>query len=104
MADKKKISLYFDIPEISMFTEGNTFTGSENTFNFRIKPSDEKLTASVWYGLKCADLSEMCAEYEDEKTAEGHEALIHKIDEEYDKYLKKLESGEVEGRKTYLPH
>ena len=101
MADKKKISMYFDIPEVSWFTEGNPFIGSENTFNFRIKPDDDKLRASIWYGMKCSELSEMCADYEEDKSAEGHEALIRRIDEEYDKYLGKLESGEVTGRRTY---
>ena len=100
---KKHISSYFDIPDVSLFLEGNTFIGSENTFNFRICPDGDKLTSSVWYGLKCYELSEMTDLHEEEKSEEGLEALIHHIDGEYAKYMKLVESGEVAGRRTYKP-
>ncbi|MBO6229676.1 MAG: hypothetical protein J6O50_03840 [Ruminiclostridium sp.] len=99
----KNISAYFDIPDVSLFLEGNTFIGSENTFNFRIKPDGDKLMSSVWYGMKCFELSEMSDEHEEEKSAEGLAALIHHIDGEYGKYMKLVESGEVKGRRTYKP-
>lgn len=100
-AEKKQLSMFFDIPHISMFLEGNTFIGSENTFNFRIKPDGDKLMSSVWYGLNCFELSEMADEHEEEKSDDGFKALIAHIDSEYEKYLKLVESGEVAGRRTY---
>ena len=100
---KKHISAYFDIPDVSLFLEGNTFTGSENTFNFRISPDGDKLTSNVWYGMKCFELSEMTDTHEEEKSGDGLTALIHHIDGEYEKYLKLIENGEIQGRRTYKP-
>ena len=97
-------SAYFDIPDVSMFLEGNTFIGSENTFNFRIKPEDDKLLSFVWYGMNCFELSETVDEHDEEKSEEGLKALVSHIDTEYEKYRGLLESGEVEGRRTYKPH
>lgn len=102
MAVKKvHFSAYFDIPDISLFLEGNTFTGSENTFNYRIKPTDDKLTSFVWYGMKCFELSEPSDVHEEEKSEEGLHALVHHIDTEYEKYRVLVSSGEVKGRRTY---
>lgn len=98
---KKSISRYFDIPDVSLFTEGNTFTGSENTFNFRIKPEDGSLKARIWYGMKCFELSEteeVCSVPAD---AGGLTELGETLDAQYEKYLKLLAEGQVEGRRTY---
>ncbi len=100
---KKHLSAYFDIPDVSLFLEGNTFTGSENTFNFRINPDGGNLISNVWYGMKCFELSEMTDTHEEEKSADGLAALIHHIDGEYEKYLKLIANGEVQGRRTYKP-
>ncbi|MBP3857121.1 MAG: hypothetical protein IK990_16065 [Ruminiclostridium sp.] len=102
MAEVKiKRSGFFDIPDLSMFIEGNTFVGSENTFNFRIKPKDDRLLSDIWYGELCSDLSEMTDEHEEEKSEDGLTALVRHIDDEYVKYMKLVESGEVRGRRTY---
>ena len=98
-----KRSGYFDIPVLSWFGQGNRFTGSENTFNFRLEPAKEKLTAYVWYGLSCFELADKEAQLDGENTEEGLAAAITFIDDEYEKYKQKLASGEVEGRRTYKP-
>ncbi len=98
---KLRLSAYFDIPDVSMFLEGNTYTGSENTFNYRISPADDKLTSAVWYGLKCFELSEPVDTHEEDKTEEGLAALVRHIDNEYEKYTGLVASGEVAPRRTY---
>ena len=105
MAEKKTGSLsgYFDIPDVSLFLEGNTFTGSENTFNFRIEPSGDNIKVFVWYGMKCFELSEPVTTHESGKSAEGLAELIKCIDDDYVKYLALVESGEVQSRRTYKP-
>ena len=100
---KKHLSAYFDIPDVSLFLEGNTFTGSENTFNFRISPDGDRLTSNVWYGMKCYELSEMADTHDEEKSADGLAALIHHIDGEYEKYQNLIANGEIAGRRTYKP-
>ncbi len=94
-------SAYFDIPHVSLFLEGNSFIGSENTFNFRISPQDDKLKAYVWYGLNCFELSEPVSEHEEEKSGEGLASLVSFLDGEYEKYNAKVASGEVQPRRTY---
>lgn len=101
-ASKKKASKRFYIPDVSLFTEGNIYTGSENTFNFRIGKEDDRLKTRVWYGMKCFELSESSEVCDTEVTAEGIMQTGAALDAEYAKYLKKLESGETEGRRTYI--
>ena len=91
----KKASKHFDIPYISLFTEGNTFTGSENTFNFRIFKDGDRLKARIWYGMKCFELSETEEVCDTEPTQEGITRICGVLDAEYDKYLKKLAAGEA---------
>ena len=98
-----KRSGYFDIPVLSWFSQGNQFTGSENTFNFRIKPNKEKLNTYVWYGMSCFELAEPVGEKDGENTEDGLAAAVSFIDDEYEKYKEKLASGEVSGRRTYRP-
>ena len=99
---RKKVSKHFDIPDVSLFTEGNTFTGSENTFNFRISPDGDRIRAQVWYGMKCYDLSEAAEVCDAEPTYEGMTHIGETLDAEYEKYKEKLGTGEVEGRRTYI--
>ncbi|HBI53062.1 MAG TPA: hypothetical protein DDX72_09835 [Ruminococcaceae bacterium] len=98
---KKSISRYFDIPDVSLFTEGNTFTGSENTFNFRIKPDEGSLRARVWYGMKCFELSESEEVCTSPADAEGLASLGEELDAQYEKYLSLVAEGKVAGRRTY---
>ncbi len=98
---RKSFSNFFYIPHISLFTEGNTYTGSENTFNYRIKPSDDKLKLTVWYGMKCFELSESTAEYEEEMNEKGLSSIAAHIDSEFTEYRNKVDSGEIKGRRTY---
>lgn len=99
----KRRSGYFYIPDLSWFTEGNPYIVSENTFNFILKPSDEGLTATVWYGMKCFELSEPVCDKTAGKDDDGLTELAEFVDREFEAYRGKVESGEVQGRRTYKP-
>lgn len=96
-------SSYFYIPDVSLFLEGNPYILSENTFNCKIEPCDEGLKAIVWYGMKCFELSDHESEHTSEKSEAGLGELIGFIDGEYEKYKRKVDDGEVSGRRTYKP-
>ena len=98
---QKRRSGYFYIPDLSWFTEGNPYIVSENTFNFILKPSDEGLTAIVWYGMKCFELSEPVCDKTAGKDDDGLTELAEFVDREFETYKGKIESGEVQGRRTY---
>ena len=94
-------SRYFEIPRKFYFEAGNPSIGSSNTFNYRIAPEEDKLKACVWYGMLCFELCEIAAEKEFPGDTDGYKELIYWLDEQYEEYLKKLESGEVKGRRTF---
>lgn len=104
-AKKEKIhSSYFYIPDVSLFLEGNPYILSENTFNCKIEPCDEGLKATVWYGMKCFELSEPASEHTaPEKSEAGLGEIIGFIDSEYEKYKNGVADGSIEGRRTYKP-
>lgn len=97
----KRRSGYFYIPDLSWFTEGNPYIVSENTYNFILKPGDEDITATVWYGMKCFALSEPVCDRSAPKNDAGLTELAEFVDHEYEMYNEKLKSGEVKGRRTY---
>ena len=103
MAGTGHRSGYFHVPDVSLFLQGNTYTCSENTFNFRIEPKADTLSSSVWYGMKCYELSDITDTFDAEQSAEGLAVLLEHIDVEYEKYLEALSSGEIRGRRTYKP-
>ena len=94
-------SRYFDIPRKFYFEVGNTSIGSSNTFNYRISTKDDKFCADIWYGMLCFELCEVVSEKEFDGGDDGYKELIYWIDEQYEEYLKKLEAGEVQGRRTF---
>lgn len=94
-------SRYFELPKYFYFEAKNSTVGGNNTFNYRVDPVDDKLKIMVWYGMNCSELAEDPIEHETEHTYDGYKAMINWIDEQYEVYLEKLESGEVEGRRTY---
>lgn len=96
-------SIYFNLPNYSIIGNGNTYIGSENTFNYRFKLDKEadKIHLWVWYGMMCFDLAEIVAEHEAENSEKGMSDLAFAVDEDYDVYKAKLKSGEIKGRPTY---
>ena len=100
---EKVHSSFFYIPDVSLFTEGNPYILSENSFNCRIAPCDEGLRATVWYGMKCFELSEHESEQTEEKTEAGLGRLTGFIDSEYEKYKRGIADGTIQGRRTYKP-
>lgn len=96
-------SIYFKLPNYRIIGVGNTYTGSENTFNYRFKLDKEAgiIHLWIWYGMKCFELAEIVSEHEAENSEKGMSDLAIAVDEEYDVYKEKLKSGEVKGRRTY---
>ena len=103
-------SRHFDIPKYFYFEAKNSTVGGRNTFNYRIDPvtvkneeeSEDKLVVKFWYGMICSDLAEFLGENSFEHTFEGYKAMIYWLDEQYDEYIEKIESGEVKGRRTFI--
>ena len=87
---------YFDLPTFSFFEQNNIWTGSMfRYFSYRImpikrKPDDEKkseLHLYVWYGLECFDnVKSFVAEYSEDYSQEGLDAIIEKLSAEFEKY------------------
>ena len=96
-------SIYFKLPRRAIVSNGNIYTGSENTFNYRYKADKEthRIHLWVWYGMKCFELSEPVTEHEEDDTDDGWAKLTCALDYDYDDYKEKLASGEVKGRPTY---
>lgn len=73
----------YDFPEISYFTQGNTFTGSEgNNFRYRLTLEEDKIKASVWFVDLCYELAEDIQDSFFDSTNEG---LIKAIEWIYSK-------------------
>ncbi len=94
----------FYLPNLYTFENNNAFLGSFQGLRFYAKPilpekgSEEKatLTGCVWYGEKCRELSEMQGEITLPLTAEGREAYIDWLEQEYQRYLAVQGKGAVE--------
>ena len=103
-------SRHFDIPKYFYFEAKNSTVGGRNTFNYRIDPvtvkneeeSEDRLVVKFWYGMLCSDLAEILGENSFEHTFEGYKAMIYWLDEQYDEYIEKIESGEIKGRRTFI--
>lgn len=84
-------SEYFYLPNLYTFQNGNAFIGSFQGLRFQIKPGktgeDDKaqplLSALVWYGEYCLELSEVQAEAAFPLTEEGREALLDWLEGEF---------------------
>ncbi len=96
-------SIYFKLPNYGIIRAGNTYIGSENTFNYRFKldKDADKIHLWVWYGMKSFELSETVSEHEAENSEKGMSDLAAAVDEDYDVYKAKLKAGEIKGRRTY---
>ena len=96
-------SIYFKLPNYRIIGVGNTYTGSETTFHYRLKLDKEadRIHLWVWYGMKCFGLSEIVNEHDAENSEKGMSDLAAAVDTEYDIYKEKLRSGEVKRRPTY---
>lgn len=104
-------SRHFNIPKYFYFQAMNSTVGGRNTFNYRIDPfekenddgtKEQRLRIRTWFGMLCSDLAEFNAENEFEHTFDGYKEMIYWLDEEYDVYISKIESGELEGRRTFI--
>lgn len=81
--------MLFDIAKFNYFKSGNVFTGSKETFNFRIAGEEEKLAVAVWYGMFCYQKSKIVSRNEFEFSADGLNAAIEWLEKEYDLYKEK---------------
>ncbi|MBQ8612922.1 MAG: hypothetical protein IJ416_01745 [Ruminiclostridium sp.] len=103
-------SRHFEIPKYFYFEVMNSTVGGRNTFNYRIDPVKREkedgetellLVIKIWIGMVCSELAEFEAENEFEHTFEGYKAMIYWLDNEYDVYKGKIESGELQSRRTF---
>ncbi len=78
--------MLFDIARFNYFSSGNVFTGSKETFNFRLAGEDDRLVAAVWYGMLCYAKSEIKSQNSFDFTAEGLEEAIRWLETEYGVY------------------
>jgi len=107
MAEEKPVysrSIYFKLPNYRILMNGNTYTGSENTFNYRLKldKDADRLRLWVWYGMTCFEKSDIAGERDAENSETGLSGLAAAVDEEYDIYKEKLKKGEIKSRPTYI--
>lgn len=106
MAEEKTVypgSIYFKLPNYRIIMVGNTYTGSENTFNYRLKldKDADRIHLWVWYGMTCFEKSDIVSEHDAENSEKGMSVLAAAVDEAYDIYKEKIKSGEIKGRPTY---
>lgn len=103
-------SRHFEIPKYFYFEAKNSTVGGRNTFNYKIDPveikdddkTEQRLHIQVWFGVVCSELGEIVAENDFEHSFEGYKAMIYWLDEEYDAYIEKINSGELKGRRTFM--
>lgn len=80
MEKQEKVSL--DIPALSYFSFGNSYTGScGSAFRYRIVKEGESLLASVWYADVCCELAEEKTEKTFPESDEGLRACVAWIGE-----------------------
>lgn len=82
----------FNIPEFEYFEMGGKYSGckrgtAHDDFNFRFTPK-EKLTAQIWYGIKCFEKSELISESEFDITREGYHAACDWVEEQYSLWIR----------------
>lgn len=103
-------SRHFEIPKYFYFEAKNSTVGGRSTFNYRIDPIEKQITDEkteprlrirTWYGMLCSDLAEIVSENDFEHSVEGYKDMIYWLDDEFEVYISKVESGEVEGRRTF---
>ncbi|MCI8537477.1 MAG: hypothetical protein HFF18_02285 [Oscillospiraceae bacterium] len=77
----------FYLPNLYTFQNGNTFIGSFRGLRFRVAPDKEgeapTLSALVWYGEYCLELSDVQGESAFPLTEEGREALLDWLEAEF---------------------
>ncbi len=104
-------SRHFEIPKYFYFQAKNSTVGGKNTFNYRIDPiekqvaedkTESRLRVRTWYGMLASDLAEIVSENDFIHTFDGYKDMIYWLDEEFDLYIEKVESGEIEGRRTFM--
>ncbi len=83
---------HIDVPTFAYFEFGNAWTGSLlGNFNYRIVPEPKheppRLSAAIWYGELCYELSEPAEQFEEEFSAEGYARVIERINKLIDGYM-----------------
>ena len=63
------------LPVLSHFQNGNFWTASAGRMNYRVTPSEDKLTAEVWEGPWCYQLSRVEEKTEFPMDEEGLKAI-----------------------------
>lgn len=82
MLSKTSVSKLFDIPKFYYFDSGNDYSGSLDSFAYKIY-TGETLKALTWHGKLCSDKAEIEHEKEFERTQEGFDAMIQWLEDTY---------------------
>ena len=82
-----------DIPKPLYFESKNTYSGSIGLFCYKVIPSGEELTASVWKGPYCLEKSEALSTKPFPLTAQGREALLTWLAEQHAAFLESVQEG-----------
>lgn len=73
----------FDLRNFYFYKSGNVFTGSLGSFNYKIVPGNDDLTALTWHGLLCSELANIENQKTVPLTQEGFDELIKWLEDTY---------------------
>ncbi|MBQ8582316.1 MAG: hypothetical protein IJ487_01070 [Ruminococcus sp.] len=76
------VSEIFEIPKFYYFNCGNDFSGSKDSFSYKII-TGEKLKCMTWHGRICSMKAQIENEAEFDRTQEGFDAMIKWLEERY---------------------
>lgn len=79
------ISKIFDLRNFYFYQSGNSFTGSLDSFSYKIIPDKETLTAMIWHGMLCSDLAEIEQQKEFPLSQEGFNDMVKWLEDTYQK-------------------
>lgn len=103
-------SRHFEIPKYFYFEAMNSTVGGRSTYNYRIDPIKREnengeteliLRIRTWVGLMCSDLAEFEGDEEFPHTFDGYKDMIFWLDKDFDVYMERIASGELQNRRTF---
>ncbi|MCI1269938.1 MAG: hypothetical protein LKG21_08645 [Ruminococcus sp.] len=76
------VSKIFDIPKYYYFQSGNDYSGSKDTFSYKIKYG-EKLKCLTWHGRLCSMKAAIEHEQEFDLSQDGFDSMIDWMEQLY---------------------
>jgi hypothetical protein len=78
------------IPSLEYLKYGNTYAGSNGTFQYKLVPDKENIHLSVWQGINCCDKSEIAAEAVFSLSEDGYGQISGWLQEQFELFSKNL--------------